>query len=758
MINNKKRFMNILNATIITAALLCGVVFIACSIINKNAEKAIHNSIKAATVQFKDDINKTVNGDIEQLEEIADIINQYEDTDGENARNIIMGFKGFSTISRLEMLLPDNTMIISDGNTVEAPGNIRFSDEAEKGLYISELTKDSNFGDSAVIKKAVPIIRDGETRAILYGVVDIANFEDVYKSEIYKGSATLYIVESGSGNLLMGASEDTAENIYDMEVSEDYIRLKENIKNMESGYTLLHTQKFKDNLYLYYTPVGINDWVAIISIPEGAAFEDANKFETVLYILSFVLLLILGFYFAYLIKTINNELKYVKFMLRVSQSLFDSHKNKNKFKTALKIVERKTDAGSAFFIGIENRKMRNFFYSSYDPLLSDYLKNIDENDIFLDELYRSGSIIYRRQKEFTLGNGEKIYFKNLMLSAVKDGEGDVVGVLGVINMRQALRSTAVLEDIKLLFSMACNSFNSYKIIHRLGTVDSLTGIKNRNLYEKAIEEFEAAGAENFSCVYVDANGLHSMNNSLGHKAGDKMLKCVADCMKKEFGSCCYRIGGDEFVVLVKGLSHKEALAKADNMCKNVEKSGYKISLGVEFAERLENINDVINNAERKMQENKYLYYQQSYSEGDAADNKTSSKRKIRQTAFSDHDANVFLSVIAPRFMGGYLVNLDKDNAHIVYIPEHFERTLKKTGGKFSDAIRMYVHERVQSDYAREFEMCFDFNWIIAQLNKNIVPTLKYKRKDDKFVVLKIYKSTDYSENNHETVWVFEKCD
>ena len=51
------------------------------------------------------------------------------------------------------------------------------------------------------------------------------------------------------------------------------------------------------------------------------------------------------------------------------------------------------------------------------------------------------------------------------------------------------------------------------------------------------------------CVYIDANGLHELNNERGHEAGDLMLRFVADSLMEQFprGSL-YRVGGDEFVV------------------------------------------------------------------------------------------------------------------------------------------------------------------------------------------------------------------
>lgn len=53
--------------------------------------------------------------------------------------------------------------------------------------------------------------------------------------------------------------------------------------------------------------------------------------------------------------------------------------------------------------------------------------------------------------------------------------------------------------------------------------DALTGLYNRNRYERDRELFRTAGYRQLCCIYADAVGLHEINNHLGHQAGDDML-------------------------------------------------------------------------------------------------------------------------------------------------------------------------------------------------------------------------------------------
>ena len=53
----------------------------------------------------------------------------------------------------------------------------------------------------------------------------------------------------------------------------------------------------------------------------------------------------------------------------------------------------------------------------------------------------------------------------------------------------------------------------------------------------------------FVAPFIDANGLHEMNNDRGHEAGDDMLRAIAEEIRNRFDSKhAYRLGGDEFVI------------------------------------------------------------------------------------------------------------------------------------------------------------------------------------------------------------------
>ncbi len=87
------------------------------------------------------------------------------------------------------------------------------------------------------------------------------------------------------------------------------------------------------------------------------------------------------------------------------------------------------------------------------------------------------------------------------------------------------------------------------------TTDSLTGAKSRYAYSQKLNEYNAMPKlpDDLTVFLVDINGLKRTNDTLGHDAGDELIRGSAECIEKVFDNygSVYRIGGDEFVVFAK---------------------------------------------------------------------------------------------------------------------------------------------------------------------------------------------------------------
>ncbi len=83
----------------------------------------------------------------------------------------------------------------------------------------------------------------------------------------------------------------------------------------------------------------------------------------------------------------------------------------------------------------------------------------------------------------------------------------------------------------------------------LSNTDSLTGLKNRNAYDLDMENLLRSGRiKKYALVLSDLNGLKTVNDTQGHKAGDAYIQQFSRILKEQDGTdhVSYRIGGDEF--------------------------------------------------------------------------------------------------------------------------------------------------------------------------------------------------------------------
>jgi diguanylate cyclase (GGDEF)-like protein/PAS domain S-box-containing protein len=118
-------------------------------------------------------------------------------------------------------------------------------------------------------------------------------------------------------------------------------------------------------------------------------------------------------------------------------------------------------------------------------------------------------------------------------------------------------------------------------IARLAHYDPLTEVPNRTLFrEQLMRElsFVRRGAK-LAVLYLDLDYFKSINDTLGHQAGDELLKEVAQrirgCLNE--GDLLARLGGDEFVVVRTGLQHpKEAEALAQQLRETVASHAYNL--------------------------------------------------------------------------------------------------------------------------------------------------------------------------------------
>lgn len=99
--------------------------------------------------------------------------------------------------------------------------------------------------------------------------------------------------------------------------------------------------------------------------------------------------------------------------------------------------------------------------------------------------------------------------------------------------------------------------------------DRLTGLYNRNRYMTDCEAL-FSHETGYGMASFDINGLKWTNDTSGHEAGDQLIRCAGDALKtmeEEGKAYCYRMGGDEFVLVLRNTTEEELRAACDTVCR-----------------------------------------------------------------------------------------------------------------------------------------------------------------------------------------------
>ena len=171
-----------------------------------------------------------------------------------------------------------------------------------------------------------------------------------------------------------------------------------------------------------------------------------------------------------------------------------------------------------------------------------------------------------KDKHFTLETQfitklQKTVYVELSCSTFKNKNGKLVGFIGYSkDISDRKRIELELEEQR-------------HILHHQAHYDLLTNLPNRLLFEDRIEHLmERAKREQtqFALLFIDLDKFKSVNDSLGHEIGDKVLQEIAIRLKNSFRAedTVARLSGDEFVAIVSDIKSKDCIESVVNKTLN----------------------------------------------------------------------------------------------------------------------------------------------------------------------------------------------
>ena len=188
-------------------------------------------------------------------------------------------------------------------------------------------------------------------------------------------------------------------------------------------------------------------------------------------------------------------------------------------------------------------------------------------------------------------------------------QGQVIGFLGVDNPQRHFEDETLLSSLQFFVSNSLRQKKEQEYLQQLSFTDQLTGLYNRNRYNRTLQLWQEDCQNQVGILYIDLNGLKQTNDTRGHAAGDKLIRDTAGVMEQIFSGQAYRIGGDEFVVICQGIPEPEFRTQADQLTAQAGQKGISLSMGLLWKPQCPDLSAALKEADARMYEEKRKYHE-----------------------------------------------------------------------------------------------------------------------------------------------------
>lgn len=762
-IKNPRNITNRIVYTVLAVILICAIFLTTIKYAYTKAEEANFESLHVHTKEIKDNITLQMISDRENLLTIANMASSLY-IGGKDYKILFDSFEPIGLIDEIGILLPDGKFLTRAGAFQVDSGGF-FAEEAKKAPYVSGRVEDVTTPGKQIVRSAVPIKTGGQTVGVLYGSVRLDALKKRYMDHADNIDARLYLIDRTNGDFIVDTWADELGNLNNSKVLENkdgysYDEMRKDIFAGNNGFCAYKSSISKVFMYSHYSKMDVGDWTIVLSVPEDIVFEEAHSTRDNLMLMFLAIIVVMSLYVAVMLVS---EVRFSGIVVTASairKNLLGVAGDKAGVEEALRLIWKKCHGRTVFFADTVGN---DFCYTSDENkkiIISGKDREYLHKEIF-DYIIkkRKGSVttlwVTECVSDWDLAKSNpKLYeflrehgIHNLYIAAITE-RNDRISILGITNSKRKMETKELLKEVSICFSISVYNKDYLDQTEYEAVTDALTGVPNRVAYKRDKAEIDKNIIENFACMYIDVNELHTYNNKYGHTAGDEMLIYIANAIKEIFGAHqIYRMGGDEFLIFTTGLSKEKVQAMIDELNSKVEKNGYHISVGMNYSIKNIDTESSMREAEKKMYNEKAKYYQQKEMLRQEKNQPPETKLKFIETG--DRDLDIMIKLLGGHYSGIYSVNLNTDNARRIIMPSYMNFGEREE--KFSEIFKEYVTTHVHNDSQRGMFRFLNYDVLKDELENGNIPRCTYQKTSGEYHVLSVYAQGD------ETLWVFENA-
>lgn len=528
----------------------------------------------------------------------------------EDIINHVSKYLDLTIFSRIDIMFPDGTILMDNGESMDGAGLVSsFEDIFAQGLHISERSADFLTGKQSVYYD-VPVESDGKPVAIMVGVIDCEKLPDYFSTTIYGGQADCLLVDRQNGSIIMDTMVEELGNFYDyteIETNAEYknIDIIDNVRDGETGFIAYKSPRSGSSSYMFYAPIEGYNWQLMVFVSEELAFAGLSSLRNSLSGVALVECIIIVLFVVMNIYSSNQAYKNkaeAEYQLHKSNVLIECVTELSTggdidvaINNLLATVNRYFggDRTYLFDINYENQTTNNLYEFAAEGVTKeiDNLQNVPMSSVeYWIEEFKSTGIFYISDIERDVIRSTDTYeilaaqgISSLI--AVPLMRNDlIIGFMGVDNPRDNYGDFTLLSSVQFFITEAMERKNAREALTHMSYTDTLTRMHNRNKFNHVCDEHHRYPRYKVGVAFFDLDGLKHVNDTLGHEAGDRLIISTADNIRSVFSGNSYRIGGDEFAVILPDVSKEDFERQVDEVRRQMEQNDISVAIGTSWRE------------------------------------------------------------------------------------------------------------------------------------------------------------------------------